>query len=85
MATKMRAKLRLDSVKRFQGECEVLEFHAVGPKGSYPNDGSDEDNTYARYSPSAKLELTVQNPALLGKLNPGETYYVDFTPAEPSA
>jgi hypothetical protein len=80
MAATMRAKLRLGSVMRTEYG-EKLEFSAVGPKGSYPADGSDEDNTYARFSPSATFVIHVANPALIGKFNPGETYYVDFTPA----
>lgn len=78
--TTMRAKLRLQSVSRHE-QAEVLQFHAVAAK-AYPADGSDEDNTYAKFSPSADFKLTVANPALLGKFNQGETYYVDFTPAE---
>jgi len=76
--TSMRAKLQLQSVTKYEN-CEVLKFHAVAAK-SYPPDGSDEDNTYAKFSPVANLELTVANPELLGQFKPGERYYVDFTP-----
>ena len=77
---KMRAKMRLSTITKHE-TCEVLKFNAVGPKGSYPADGSDEDNTYAKFSPSGELSLTVTNPALLGKFSVGETYYLDFTSA----
>lgn len=76
----MRAKLQIESVTQRQ-HGETLKFHAVGPKGSYTADGSDEDNTYARFSPSASLEITIQNPALLGQFKPGQKFYVDFTEA----
>lgn len=76
----MRAKLQLSHVEK-HGTCEVLNFHAVAAK-SYPADGSDEDNTYAKYSPSATLKITVANPALFGKFAPGDKFYVDFTKAE---
>lgn len=78
--TTMRAKLQISHITRHSAECEVLVFHAVCKSGPYPADGSDEDNTFAKFSPSAKLELTIANPALIGKFNPGEKYYVDFTP-----
>lgn len=74
----MRAKLRVTSVKPLDG-AEELEFMAVGPKGSYPEGGADEDNSYALYTPSAHLRMTVNNPALLGKFKQGQTFYVDFT------
>lgn len=77
---KMRAKLQVASVTQVQG-AEILKFHAVCKTGGYGADGSDEDNTYAKFSPSASLELHVANPALFGAFKPGEKYYVDFTPA----
>ena len=81
----MRAKLKLASVTQNEGS-ETLQFHAVCRPTGYPADGSDEDNTYAKFSPSADLKLVVQNPALLGKFKPGQKFYVDFTLApEPTA
>lgn len=84
----MRAKMKLEMVtssrytaEQKHGASEVLKFRAVAAK-SYNPDGADEDNTYAKFSPSGTIELTVANPALLGKFNPGEMYYIDFTPVE---
>lgn len=82
MASAMRAKFYITSVERHSSECETLKMSAVCKSGGYPPDGSDEDNTYAKFSPSASLSLTIANPALIGKFNPGEKFYVDFTPAE---
>lgn len=85
--TTMRAKLRVGSVMPFpdgQGGVsqERLVFHGVAKKEGYPQDGSDEDNTYARFSPSAMFDLTLANPALIGKFKVGDVFYVDFTPVE---
>ncbi|WDZ97967.1 hypothetical protein Herbaro_09355 [Herbaspirillum sp. WKF16] len=77
---KMRAKMVLNKIEQFPA-AEVLHFNAV-PAAKYPEDGSDEDNTFAKFSPSATVSLTVANPALLGQFKAGEKYYVDFTPAE---
>ncbi|CAL4868227.1 hypothetical protein MMA231_02502 [Asticcacaulis sp. MM231] len=77
---KMRAKLQLNSITKYTGS-EQLNFNAVAAS-RYPEDGSDEDNTYAKFSPSAKVEIMVANPELIGKFTVGEKYYVDFTPAE---
>lgn len=81
--TDMRAKMRLHSVTDM-GTAEMLSFQAVAAK-SYGEDGADEDNTYAKFSPSATLQITVMNPALLGKFKPGQSYYVDFTRADTPA
>lgn len=74
----MRAKMNLSRIEQFPTS-EQLHFHAVAAK-SYPADGSDEDNTYAKYSPQANLSIMITNPALIGQFKPGEAYYVDFTP-----
>lgn len=77
----MRAKFYLQHVTKGEG-WEKLTFHAVAKAGGYPDDGLDEDNTYAKFSPQASCEITVCNPALLGKFKPGKKYYVDFTQAD---
>lgn len=79
--TNMRAKMRVSGVTQFHPSYEILEFSAVGRSGSYPEDGSDENNTYARWTPTGTVKLTVTNPALFGKYEVGKAYYVDFTPA----
>jgi hypothetical protein len=48
---------------------------------SYPADGSDENNTYAKWSPSGSLSLSITNPALSNRIKEGDVFYVDFTPA----
>lgn len=76
----MRAKLRLHHIDRRFDEQETLSYHAVAAS-KYPEDGADENNTYAKFSPSAVLTITVANPALLGRFKEGEEFYVDFIKA----
>lgn len=83
----MRAKMRISHIEVVYNQegapiQEQLSFQAVSKSNGYPSDGSDEDNTYAKFSPSGALSLTVANPALLGKFKVGEKYYLDFTIAE---
>ena len=82
----MRAKLNIGFVyvdKDKEGNTigETLKFHGV-PKPKYDPDGLDEDNTFAKFSPAADLSIRVSNPALFGKFQAGQTFYVDFTPAQ---
>lgn len=76
----MRAKMRVTQVSG-SGQAEVLHFSAVAKNDGYPADGSDENNTFATYTPSADLHMVITNPALIGKFQPGQTFYVDFTEA----
>lgn len=84
--TAMRAKFKINYIDRRhidQGQ-ETLYLNPVSKSTSYPADGSDEDNTYAKFSPSGMLSLTIANPALIGKFEVGETYYLDFTMVGPA-
>ena len=76
---RMRAKLRVTSVESF-GSSERVKMTAVSKSTSYPEDGADEDNTYAKFSPSATFEIMIANPALLGVYHAEDLLYVDFTP-----
>lgn len=83
MSRKMRAKLRLGSIIPITpGVNEILQFHGVSKSTAYPADGSDEDNTFAKFSPSVSLQMHVANPALIGTFEVGDTFYVDFLPVE---
>lgn len=82
MSTPMRAKFVVTSVMKHEGGNETVHFAAVAKSGPYPADGSDEDNTFARWSPSAACHIQIANPALHGKYAAGQKFYVDFTPAD---
>jgi hypothetical protein len=76
--TKMRAKVRVGSVIPLSKDLEVVTFHGVSKSGGYPADGSDEDNSFAKFSPSVDFKLSIANPALIGTFEPGQTFYCDF-------
>lgn len=87
MSNRMRAKMVVSSVlpvfdadKEKVGE--LVNFHAVARNTYAGTDGTDEDNTFARYSPSAHTAIHIANPALLGRFEPGQKFYVDFTPVD---
>lgn len=87
----MRAKMRVSAIKPYvqtnsgtdAGNTiqEDVHFVAVGPKSAYPADGTDENNTFAKWTPMAEAKFSILNPALFGKFALGDEFYVDFTPA----
>lgn len=81
MSTFMRAKMSVNRVERWGG-ADKITLNAVAKPGGYPADGSDEDNTFAKFSPQGELTLTIANPALIGKIEPGTKFYLDFTVAK---
>lgn len=76
----MRAKMQVYSVES-HGTSETLRMHAVCKSEGYPLDGSDEDNSYAHWTPFGELTLGITNPALTGKFARGDKFYLDFTRA----
>lgn len=84
MAKAMRAKVYVSGIEKYSDTQETIKFSAMCKAGGYPSDGSDEDNTFAKFSPMAHFNITITNPDLLGQYQLGEKYYVDFTPVEDS-
>ncbi len=77
---KMRAKVRVGSIVK-HGESEQITFHGVSKSSAYPEDGSDENNSFAKFSPSVQFVMTIANPALVGTFEAGDTFYCDFISA----
>ena len=84
--SQMRAKMKVTNVQ-VVGEdsvnpAEILSFMAVGKSEPYDEDGNDENNSYAKWTPQASLNMTINNPDLFGKFAAGQEYYLDFTKVE---
>ena len=77
---RMRAKMNCTKVVKYEHGEEFYFTPVTG--GKFAADGVDEDNTYSKYSPSGDLRLMVTNPAIIGTINPGDVFYVDFTLVE---
>lgn len=82
MAKAMRAKVYVSGIEKYSDTQETIKFSAMSKAGGYPSDGSDEDNTFAKWTPMAHFNITITNPDLIGQYALGEKYYVDFTPVE---
>lgn len=76
----MRAKMRVTAVKKYENN-QVVEMTAVGKSDGYPEDGADENNSYARWTPSAYLTISISNPVLFDKFEVEQQFYLDFTKA----
>lgn len=76
----MRAKMQVQGVNPTSETSQDVFLTAVSEQPFGPN-GESEDNTFARWTPCATLNLTINNPDLMGKLKAGQKFYVDFTEA----
>lgn len=74
----MRAKVKCTNVTDYGNNSQTVVFNPVS-SGSYGPNGESEDNTFARYTPAGEIKLSINNPALYGKIKLGQLFYVDFT------
>lgn len=84
-APTMRARFVVHSVKTYENSTqEDLSLGAVtgGPGSSFGPNGESDDNTFARWTPSATCTMSITNPNLHGQFKQGDKFYVDFTRAE---
>ncbi len=77
----MRAKVTVQAINQPYKGAEEVVMRPVCATTQYGPNGENEDNTYSRYTPSGEIKLTITNPDLKGKFDFGDTFYVDFTPA----
>ena len=66
----IRAKLKCEQVTKLATQETVLFTAAAGPG----------NEVWSKYTPGANLSMTVTNPECFGKFNPGQFYFLDFTP-----
>lgn len=67
----MRAKFKVQRIEKYEA-METVHLAAV----------TDPANkTWAAFTPSGSIALSITNPGAIGHLAIGETYFVDFTKA----
>lgn len=73
MTSLVRAKFKVESVtKVVYGES--IKMNAV----CY--DDNDENKSFSQATPTGSYEMFVNNEKLFGVFQPGQEYYLDFTP-----
>lgn len=78
--TNMIAKLKITNIKKYEDvQQEDITFRAIGRSDIYPDDGLDENNTYATWTPTADLNMVITNPSLINKFSVDDEFYVSFS------
>jgi hypothetical protein len=71
----MQAKLKVQYTTPTGDDSEVLVMSPV-------TDDSEENKSFAKWTPWGKLELGISNPELVGTFYPGDEYVVTFHKVE---
>ncbi|TIX92512.1 MAG: hypothetical protein E5V24_13520 [Mesorhizobium sp.] len=74
----VRAKFRCNAVTDFGNGSKKVELSPVY-QGSKPD---DENTGFNKATPSGRLEMQIDNPKASVQFEPGQSYYLDFTPAD---
>lgn len=84
MAANARAKFRVISVE--QHGAGLADPGKVGSEtikmAAQYDESLPEDVAFSDATPWGELKMSVTNPNLIGKIRPGEFYYLDFVPVE---
>lgn len=71
---KVRAKFLCQHVTQFNGGSKEVRLTPI-------TGTSEEDKAFWQYTPSGELRMQIDNPPAAAMFEPGQAYYVDFTPA----
>lgn len=52
--------------------------------GTYPGGDSEENKSFAKYTPNGEISLGITNPNAIEFFELGKAYYIDFSPAPES-
>lgn len=77
---KIRCKFVVTAVETPEGWAEP--YANVTLEAHYDGEKSDEDVSFAKYTPSGTLKFACTNPAVLEQLKLGDAYYLDLIPIQ---
>lgn len=70
----VRAKFKVTQITEHEGGIKAVKLQAV-------TSGSEENNTFFKWTPSASIDLSTLNSFAAERFVPGKEFYVDFTEA----
>lgn len=76
----MIAKFKVTKVENFAANSQQVTMMAVTEK-PFDADGKSDDNSFATWTPSGELKMTITNPNLVGALKEGAKFYLNFSEA----
>lgn len=74
----VRAKFRCDAINTIQQLNYEYSEVILRPVSQ----GSEEDKAFWKATPGGELKMNVVNPEAAKQFTPGQSYYIDFTPAD---
>lgn len=78
----VKAKFWVKSVQHHYQGLSGADIHAevtLAPcYGTYPGGDSEENKSFAKWTPSGEIRMSITNPAAIEFFELGKPYYIDF-------
>lgn len=78
----LRLKMVINTVKRCADSTGEVQSEEITASAVYSDKEGSANKQWSRWTPCGSLSFTVNNPDALGKVLPGQFYYVDLVPTD---
>lgn len=79
----IRCKVRVGSVMEYKRQDTNEKYQEqISIHGVYSDDPESENRKWAQATPAFNLNMTIDNSGAFDKLKTGQTFYLDFIPAD---
>lgn len=81
----LRLKMVVNTVKRCAGQDGNIQSEEITFSAVYSDKEGAPNKLWSQWTPCGNLNFTVTNPAALGKVLPGQFYFVDLRQCDKDA
>lgn len=78
----LRLKMVVNTVSRSADQNGDIQSEEITASAVYSDKDGTANKQWSRWTPQGQLKFTVSNQAALGKVLPGQFYYVDLIPTD---
>lgn len=78
----LRLKMVINTVARYANQSGEVESEEITASAVYSDKEGSANKQWAKWTPCGRLTFTVNNPDALGKVLPGQFFYVDLVPTD---
>lgn len=78
----LRLKMVINTVLRSADQNGEIQSEEITASAVYSDKEGSANKKWSQWTPSGQLRFTVNNKAALGKVLPGQFYYIDLIPTD---
>lgn len=78
----LRLKMVVNTVARYADQNGEIQSEEIALSAVYSDKEGSANKQWSQWTPSGQLKFTVNNKSALGKVLPGQFYYIDLVPTD---